>query len=65
MDVYEFKEELGRGSFGVVRKCLDKKSQKVFAVKEISLELAGQNQGVVSNEIKVSYIDFDNVAMFQ
>ncbi|XP_028391946.1 calcium/calmodulin-dependent protein kinase type II alpha chain-like [Dendronephthya gigantea] len=53
MDVYEFKEELGRGSFGVVRKCLDRKSQKVLAVKEINLELAGQNKDVITNEIQI------------
>jgi serine/threonine protein kinase len=63
MDLFEVQEELGRGTFGVVRKCVDKRSQKVLAVKEINMELAGQNEHVVANEIKVSYIDFDNVTM--
>ena len=64
MDNFEIQEELGRGTFGVVRKCLDKRSQKVLAVKEINMELDGQNEHMVANEVKVSCSDFDNVTMF-
>jgi serine/threonine protein kinase len=64
MESFDTQEELGRGTFGVVRKCVHKRSQKVLAVKEISMELAGQNEHVVANEINVSCISFDNITMF-
>ncbi len=64
MDGFEIQEELGRGTFGVVRKWVDKRSEKVVAVKEINMELAEQNEHMVANEINVSCIDFDNITMF-
>ena len=63
MDVFEVQEELGRGTFGVVRKCVNKRNQKVLAVKEINVELVEQKGEIIENEIKVSKIEFDNVAM--
>ena len=53
MDSFEIQEELGRGTFGVVRKCVHKRSQKALAVKEINMELDGQNEHMVANEIKI------------
>ena len=32
-DLYEFKEKLGEGHFGVVKRCIDKRSGKEYAVK--------------------------------
>ena len=32
-DLYEFKEKLGAGHFGVVKRCIDKRSGKEYAVK--------------------------------
>ena len=64
MDNFEIQEELGRGTFGVVRKCLDKRTQKVVAVKEINMELIGQSGDIVEKEIRVSCIKFDNVTVF-
>lgn len=65
MDNFEIQEELGRGTFGVVRKCLDKRTQKIVAVKGINMELNGQSRDTVANEIKVSCIDFDNANYLQ
>ena len=64
MDNFEIQEELDRGTFGVVRKCLDKRTQKVVAVKEINMELIGQSGDIVEKEIRVSCIKFDNVTVF-
>lgn len=64
MDNFEIQEELGRGTFGVVRKCLDKRTQNVVAVKEINMELVGQSGDIVEKEIRVSCINFDNVTVF-
>ena len=63
MDNFEIQEELGRGTFGVVRKCLDKRTQKVVAVKEINMELVGQSGDIVEKEIRVSCINFDNATV--
>ena len=64
MDNFEIQEELGRGTFGVVRKCLDKRTQEIVAIKEINMELNGQRGDIVANEIKVSCIDFDIITVF-
>lgn len=64
MDNFDVQEELGRGTYGIVRKCVDKQSQKVLAIKEINAELAAQNDHKISSEIKVScasFIAFDSI----
>ena len=52
--IYDIKEELGRGTFGIVRRCVDKRTQKVVAIKEIELDLEGEES--TANEIRVSII---------
>lgn len=52
--VYDVQEELGRGSFGIVRKCINKRTQKVVAVKEINLGLNRDSEKTTAKEIRVS-----------
>lgn len=54
--IYDIKEELGRGTFGIVRRCVDKRTQKVVAIKEIELDLDGEGEESTANEIRVSII---------
>lgn len=48
-----FKEELGRGSFGIVYKGVIKNSMKVVAVKKLKEELAQQREIEFQTEMKV------------
>lgn len=51
--IYDIKEELGRGTFGIVRRCVDKRTQKVVAIKEIELDLDGEGEESTANEIRI------------
>ena len=50
--LYDIQEELGRGTYGVVRKCVEKKSRKIVAIKEIQLD--SEDEEKTANEIRVS-----------
>lgn len=51
-DVYEIKELIGKGSFAEVKKCVNRKTLQLFAVKEIHYEDAEQREKV-ENESEV------------
>lgn len=52
-DVYEIKELIGKGSFAEVKKCVNRKTSQLFAVKEIHYEDA-EHREKVENESEVS-----------
>lgn len=54
--LYDIQEELGRGSYGIVRKCVDKKTKKVVAIKEIDLDSNSKAEETTANEIRVSIL---------
>lgn len=45
-DVYEVKELIGKGSFAEVKKCVNRKTSQLFAVKEIHYENAEERENV-------------------
>lgn len=51
-DVYEIKELIGKGSFAEVKKCVNRKTSQLFAVKEIHYEDA-EHREKVENESEV------------
>lgn len=52
-EVYEIKELIGKGSFAEVKKCVNRKTSQLFAVKEIHYEDA-EHREKVENESEVS-----------
>lgn len=56
-EVYEIKELIGKGSFAEVKKCVNRKTSQLFAVKEIHYEDA-EHREKVENESEVSRWDF-------
>ena len=53
-DVYEVKELLGKGSFAEVKKCINRKTSQLFAVKEVDYQNA-EDREQVENESEVRY----------
>ena len=51
-EVYEIKELIGKGSFAEVKKCVNRKTSQLFAVKEIHYEDA-EHREKVENESEV------------
>lgn len=51
-DVYEVKELIGKGSFAEVKKCVNRKTSQLFAVKEIHYKNAEEREKV-ENESEV------------
>lgn len=51
-DVYEIKELIGKGSFAEVKKCVNRKTLQLYAVKEIHYEDA-EHREKVENESEV------------
>lgn len=54
-EVYEIKELIGKGSFAEVKKCVNRKTSQLFAVKEIHYEDA-EHREKVENESEVRSI---------
>jgi serine/threonine protein kinase len=54
---FEAVKTLGKGSFGVVRKCRHKKTQKIYAIKELNKKDIKDRNMVqqVRNELKIMY----------
>ena len=52
-DFYELKSFIGRGSFGEVRKCICRKTDELFAVKEIQFDLDEEAREKAENEAQV------------
>ena len=51
---FELLEEIGSGTFGVVRKCRDKKTREIFAVKSVSLSGAEEKSiRQLQNEVTI------------
>jgi len=51
-DAYEVKELIGKGSFAEVKKCVNRKTSQIFAVKEIHYENTEEREKV-ENESEV------------
>lgn len=51
-EVYEIKELIGKGSFAEVKKCVNRKTSQLFAVKEIHYEDA-EHREKIENESEV------------
>ena len=51
-EIYEIKELIGKGSFAEVKKCVNRKTSQLFAVKEIHYEDA-EHREKVENESEV------------
>ena len=45
-DVYEIKELIGKGSFAEVKKCVNRKTSQLFAVKEIHYQDAEHREKI-------------------
>lgn len=45
-DIYDVKELIGKGSFAEVKKCVNRKTSQLFAVKEIHYENAEEREKV-------------------
>ena len=55
-DVYEVKELLGKGSFAEVKKCVNRRTSQLFAVKEIQYKDAEEREKVEQeSEVKLLY----------
>lgn len=55
-DVYEVKELLGKGSFAEVKKCVNRRTSQLFAVKEIHYKDAEEREKVEQeSEVKLLY----------
>ncbi|NP_001161592.1 myosin light chain kinase-like protein [Saccoglossus kowalevskii] len=54
-EFYQIKEELGRGKFGTVNKCVEKKTKKILAAKFIKVN-SKADRDEVENEISIMQI---------
>ncbi|XP_054752528.1 myosin light chain kinase, smooth muscle-like [Lytechinus pictus] len=54
-DSYEIREELGKGKFGTVNKCVEKKTKKIWAAKFIKAEKP-EDKKEVEHEIEIMMI---------
>ena len=55
-DVYEVKELLGKGSFAEVKKCVNRRTSQLFAVKEIHYKDAEEREKIEQeSEVKLLY----------
>ena len=51
-DLYELKEEIGRGAFGVVHRCVEKSSRRHFAAKFVEVGNSEEEMSVMK-EIEI------------
>ena len=51
-DVYKFEEELGRGSFSIVKRAVHRKTGVKYAVKVIKLDHQDEDQ-IQANELEI------------
>lgn len=52
-DQFELLEELGKGSFGIVHKALDKVTNRIVAIKQIDLESSDEDINEIQKEIAI------------
>lgn len=64
-DVYEVKELIGKGSFAEVKKCVNRKTLQLFAVKEIHYENSEQREKVEKESEIMEQLDHMSIVRLE
>ncbi|KAL9974921.1 hypothetical protein ACROYT_G012025 [Oculina patagonica] len=64
-DVYEIKELIGKGSFAEVKKCVNRKTSQLFAVKEIHYEDAEHREKVENESELLEQLDHMSIVRLE